>query len=53
MYAFGGHYPQPMKMVNDNANDDFDFLISGHKIVNLSREAISEVSVSDKMYFCC
>ena len=39
-----GHCLEAMKIVHRHANDRFDWLISEHQSVNLSREAISVLS---------
>ena len=39
--ALEGHCPQAMKIGHSHVNDRLDYLISGHRSLNPSKEAIS------------
>ena len=48
-----GHCLQAIKIVRHHAHSRFDWLISGHQNVNLSREAISVLSSKYKKIYVC
>ena len=48
--AVEGHCLKAMKIVHHHAYGHFDWLISKHQSVNLSREAISTLSEKYKMF---